>query len=65
MYSIKNVSKIRAINNLIPYLKHDKKNDDDDINFILLKKIGKTTEPNSSKIKLNSLKKYSKLIAQY
>ena len=65
LYSIKNISKISAINKLIPYLKHDKKNDDDDINFILLKKIGKTTEPNSSKIKLNSLKKYSKLIAQY
>ena len=54
-----------AINKLIPYLKNDKKNNDENINFILLKKIGKTALPNESKISVNSLKKLSKAISQY
>ena len=56
---------IVLINNLIPFLKHDKKNNDSKINFILLKKIGKTTLPNKYKIEPNRLKKLSKLITQY
>ena len=50
---------------LIPYLKNDKKNDDDMINFILLKNIGKTAMPNKSKISINDLKKMSNAISQY
>ena len=50
---------------LIPYLKNDKKNDDEKINFILLKNIGKTALPNESKISINNLKKLSKSISQY
>ena len=44
--------------------KNDKKNEDERINFILLKKIGKTTMPNKFKISIDKLKKYSKIISQ-
>ncbi len=40
-------------------------NDDDKVNFILLKNIGKTTLPNMNKISINDLKRCSKTIAQY
>ena len=53
------------INSLIPYLKNDKKNNDDKINFILLKRIGNTTLPNKFKISISKLKKLSKFIARY
>ena len=65
IYTYKKYSKQNSINSLIPFLKNDKKNNDDKINFILLKKIGKTTLPNKYKISLNNLKKISKTIAQY
>ena len=45
------------ISKLIPYLKNDKKNNDKKINFILLKKIGKTALPNKHKISVDELKK--------
>ena len=61
-YTYKKFSNTKIINSLIPFLKNDKKNDDDKVNFILLKKIGKTTSPNSSKISITNLKKLSKLI---
>jgi 3-dehydroquinate synthase len=64
-YTYKKYSKQNSINTLIPFLKNDKKNNDNKINFILLKKIGKTTLPNKHKISLNNLKKISKSIAQY
>ena len=64
-YTFKNFSDQRKINSLIPFIKNDKKNDDDKINFILLKNIGKTTKPNNFKISFNELKNLSKLIAQY
>ena len=64
-YTYTKYSKPNSINSLIPFLKNDKKNNDDKINFILLKKIGKTTLPNKYKISLNNLKKISKTIAQY
>ena len=50
---------------LLRYLKNDKKNDDDKINFILLRKIGKTTMPNKYKISTRDLKKNSKKIILY
>ena len=64
-YTFKKYSKKIAIKKLIPYLKNDKKNNDDKINFILLKKIGKTALPNKSKISILNLKKLSKTISQY
>ena len=64
-YTYKEYSNQRSIKNLIPYLKNDKKNNDNKINFILLKKIGKTAMPNKSKISINNLKKISKSISQY
>ena len=64
-YAYKRYSSENTIKKLIPYLKNDKKNDDEKINFILLKRIGKTTMPNKFKISIKEIKKYSKLISQY
>ena len=64
-YTFKKYSNQVTIKKLIPYLKNDKKNNDDYINFILLKKIGKTALPNENKISISSLKKLSKAISQY
>tara|TARA_A100001015_G_scaffold277325_1_gene336432 strand:+ start:3323 stop:4429 length:1107 start_codon:yes stop_codon:yes gene_type:complete len=64
-YTFKRYSQHRNISKLIPFLKNDKKNDDDKINFILLKNIGKTALPNKSKISINGLRKLSKTISQY
>ena len=61
----KKYSQKEAINKLIPFLKNDKKNDDEKINFILLKHIGKTDLPNKNKIFSNSLKKISGSISLY
>jgi 3-dehydroquinate synthase/shikimate kinase/3-dehydroquinate synthase len=63
-YTYKKYSNSNSIDKLIPYLKNDKKNNDENINFILLKKIGKTSLPNKNKISINNLKKLSKSIAQ-
>ena len=63
-YTYKKYANSNSINKLIPYLKNDKKNNDENINFILLKKIGKTSLPNKNKISINNLKKLSKSIAQ-
>ena len=64
-YTFKKYSKKSLIDKLIPFLKNDKKNNDDKINFILLKKIGKTSLPNKSKISLKQFKKLTKAISQY
>ena len=64
-YTYKKYSNQNSVDNLIPFLKNDKKNNDDKINFILLKKIGQTALPNKYKISLKNLKEISKSIAQY
>ena len=64
-YTYVNYSKRSSINKLIPYLKNDKKNNDNKINFILLKNIGKTAMPNKNKISIQNLKNLSKIISQY
>ncbi len=64
-YTFKKYSNQNSINHLIPFLKNDKKNDDEKINFILLKKIGTTAPPNKFKISIQNLKKMSKSISQY
>ena len=48
---------------IVYYMKKDKKNINEKINLILLKKIGKTTKPNSFKINSNEVKKF--LIKNY
>ena len=63
-YTFKEYSKKISVNKLTPYLKNDKKNNDDKINFILLKNIGKTVLPNKSKISINNLKKFNLVISQ-
>ena len=62
--TFKKYSKQNSITKLIPYLKNDKKNNDNKINFILLKTIGKTALPNKSKISIDNLKKLSKAISE-
>ena len=64
-YTYKKYSKKQSIDSLIPHLKNDKKNNDEKINFMLLKKIGKTTLPNNHKISISSIKKLTRFIAQY
>ena len=64
-YTYKKYSQHNSIKKLIPFLKNDKKNNDENINFILLKTIGKTALPNKSKISIDNLKKLSKAITQY
>ena len=64
-YTLKNISNSKWIKSLIPFLKQDKKNDDNKINFLLLKNIGKTDLPNKFKISVSELKKYCKTISQY
>ena len=59
-YLMKNYSNNKNLIKLIPYLKNDKKNNDEKINFILLKEIGKTTLPNEHKISVQKLKSYIK-----
>ena len=63
-YTYKKYLKSSEIKKLIPYLKNDKKNNDEKINFILLKKIGQTTLPNEFKMSIGSLNKLIKFIAQ-
>ena len=63
-YTFKRYLNPLAIRKLIPFLKNDKKNTDNKINFILLKNIGKTTLPNKNKISLDALKKLCKSISQ-
>ena len=64
-YTFKKYEHRNSISKLIPFLKNDKKNNDDKINFILLKKIGKTALPNKNKLSISSLKKLIKVIALY
>ena len=63
-YTYKKFSNEKTLRKLVPYLKNDKKNNDDKINFILLKKIGKTALPNKNKMSINNLKKMSRAISR-
>ena len=64
-YSFNKYKNVNEIKKLIPYLKNDKKNNDEKINFILLRKIGKTTIPNKYKISINNLKKHIRYFTRY
>ena len=63
-YAFNKYKSPKEINSLIPYLKNDKKNNDEKINFILLNRIGKTTMPNKYKISINELRKHVRLFTQ-
>ena len=63
-YNIERISSTKSVTDLLPYLKNDKKNVDEKINFLLLKKIGKTAKPNSCKISINELKGFCKTMIQ-
>ena len=64
-YTFKKYSNTKEINNLIPFLINDKKNNDEKINFILLKKIGLTTMPNKYKMTIKELKEKIKKFTLY
>ena len=64
-YTLNKFKNYKEINSLIPYLKNDKKNNDEKINFILLKKIGLTTLPNKNKISISELKKKIRFFNRY
>tara|TARA_A100001015_G_scaffold293950_1_gene371171 strand:- start:587 stop:1699 length:1113 start_codon:yes stop_codon:yes gene_type:complete len=64
-YLLKKYKSAKEIKKLIPYLKNDKKNDDEKINFILLNRIGKTSQPNKYKISVKELKRKLKFFNQY
>jgi len=55
--------KKKEITKIISFMKKDKKNIDEKINLILLKKIGKTSDPNKYNVKDNFLKRF--LIEKY
>ena len=65
IYTLKNTSNPKWIKSLVPFLKQDKKNNDEKINFLLLKKIGKTDKLNKFKISLSSLGNICRAISQY
>ena len=64
-YTYKKFKNKNIIDKLIPYLKNDKKNQDEKINFILLNKIGKTYLPNKFKISVRNLKKFNKAMNKF
>ena len=50
-------------NKIVSYMANDKKNNDSKINLILLKKIGKTTNPDEIKMSLDQMKTVIKKIS--
>jgi len=60
---IKKFFKKKEINKIIYFMKKDKKNLNEKINLILIKKIGKTTQPNSFAVNSSEIKKF--LTVQY
>ena len=57
------IFKKQEINKIIHFMKKDKKNVNEKINLILLKKIGKTTKPNSLALDSDEIKKF--LVSNY
>ena len=57
-FNLKNFVPKNKINKIISLMINDKKNNDNKINFILLKKIGKTTNSGDHKLSASELKKY-------
>ena len=61
-YNLKSVFKNNQINKIFSFIRNDKKNNDNKINLILLRKIGKTTTPGKFKFTLKDLKAIFKKI---
>ena len=56
-----NYLKKSKVKKIVNFIKKDKKNTNDKINLILLKKIGKTTKPKNVYINAKELEKFLKL----
>ena len=56
--NIKKIFKKNEINKIVNFMKKDKKNVDEKINLILLKKIGKTSNPKKVSLKDYEIKKF-------
>ena len=56
-YNVKKYLSNRESKKIVSFMSSDKKNEDDRINLILLKKIGKTTRPGKFKIKIIQMEK--------
>ena len=56
-YKLKGFLKKKEFNSMTKFMIQDKKNDDNKINLILLRKIGKTTRPGQYKLTLSELRK--------
>ncbi len=56
--NINKIFKKKEISKIIHFMKKDKKNIDEKINFILLNKIGKTTKPKRFALHSNAIKKF-------
>ena len=57
-YKLNKIFFRRNLNKIINYMINDKKNNDNRINLILLKKIGKTSVPGQYKLKTKEIKKF-------
>ena len=53
----------KDFNKIVNYMANDKKNNDDKINLILLRRIGKTTKPGDIKMSLSQMKNIIKKIS--
>tara|TARA_Y100000590_G_scaffold290907_2_gene327463 strand:- start:1528 stop:2640 length:1113 start_codon:yes stop_codon:yes gene_type:complete len=58
LMNIKKIFKRNEIKKIVSFMKKDKKNVDEKINLILLKKIGKTTKPKEIALKDTEIKKF-------
>ena len=56
--SIKKIFRKKDLNKIVYFMMKDKKNVDNKINFILLRKIGKTTKPKEISLKKNEVKTF-------
>ena len=61
--NIKEIFKKKDIDKIISFMEKDKKNLNEKINLVLIKRIGKTLKPNSVYINRNELKKF--LVSNY
>ena len=62
-YSLMNFFKNKDLNNIVNFMVNDKKNIDNMISLILLRKIGKTTAPGEIRMSLNQMKSVIKKIS--
>ena len=58
--NIKKFFKKKEINNIVGFMKKDKKNFNEKINLILLEKIGKTTKPKKINLKSKDIETFLK-----